>query len=279
MKNQLLTTDFNKMNNKKLIEFILKDLGELEELIAGKGSDNFDELEWEFLQTRISGAKRMITILFDRENTTDTKIENQLPEGVSEKTEVEPVVKEKPEEKIDEKIEEPVEEEVEENVEVVVQEKEEKSIEKENVVEEKIEEPIEIRNEKLEIEAKLKEKKDVELDEEELADESRKTLGDSFHKERSVNDLIDLDKTNLEQKLSNRPVINIKSAIGINDRFQFIRELFDGNADMFSKAVTELDAKNDIKEAVEYLQQNFKWKKNETSLKFVNLVKRRFTNE
>jgi hypothetical protein len=36
---------------------------------------------------------------------------------------------------------------------------------------------------------------------------------------------------------------------------------------------------NHISEAVNFLQQNFKWKKNETSLKFVNLVKRRFPNE
>ena len=30
------------------------------------------------------------------------------------------------------------------------------------------------------------------------------------------------------------------------------------------------------KEAAEYLRVNFKWKKNEASLKFINLVKRRF---
>ena len=35
----------------------------------------------------------------------------------------------------------------------------------------------------------------------------------------------------------------------------------------------------DLKEAVNYLQTHFKWKKNETSLKFVSLIKRRFPNE
>jgi len=104
-------------------------------------------------------------------------------------------------------------------------------------------------------------------------------LGDSFTKEKSVNDLIDIESSNLEHKLSNRPVDSIKKAIGINDKFQYIRELFEGNAERFVDAVTELDEKKDINEAVDYLKQNFKWQKNETSLKFINLVKRRFTNE
>ena len=83
----------------------------------------------------------------------------------------------------------------------------------------------------------------------------------------------------MEFKLSNRPVSSIKSAIGINDRFQFIRELFDGNADKFAETVSKIDEMKNIGEAVEYLRQSFKWKKNETSLKFVGLVKRRFSND
>ena len=87
------------------------------------------------------------------------------------------------------------------------------------------------------------------------------------------------DSTNLEAKISSRPVTSIKSAIGINDKFQYIRELFEGNAESFNKTVDELDALNNLNEAVDYLKNNFKWKKNETSLKFVALVKRRFPNE
>jgi hypothetical protein len=79
--------------------------------------------------------------------------------------------------------------------------------------------------------------------------------------------------------LSNRPVNCLQAAIGINDRFQYIRELFDGDNQKFLETVKTLDSKQNIKEAVNYLRNNFKWKKNETSLKFVNLVKRRFINE
>jgi hypothetical protein len=120
---------------------------------------------------------------------------------------------------------------------------------------------------------------ELQMDDEEPDDIHNKRLGDSFLKEKSVNDLMSDDFSKLEHKLSNRPVSSIQSAIGINDRFQYIRELFEGSADNFVKTVADLDSMNDIKEAVNYLQSNFKWKKNETSLKFVNLIKRRFPNE
>ncbi|HYQ57987.1 MAG TPA: hypothetical protein VEP89_11655 [Draconibacterium sp.] len=104
-------------------------------------------------------------------------------------------------------------------------------------------------------------------------------IGDRVVKEKSVNDLLlGKDNLKLEYKISNSPVKSIQTAIGINDRYQYIRELFEGSADNFTKTVSALDKLNNINEAVSYLQENFKWKKNETSLKFVNLVKRRFPN-
>jgi hypothetical protein len=118
---------------------------------------------------------------------------------------------------------------------------------------------------------------EVELEEEEQVETDRR-LGDSFLKGKSVNDIIE-DQNKLEFKLSNRPVESIQTAIGINDRFQYIRELFDGKPEKFKETVSSIDSMNNIQEAVVFLQQNFKWKKNETSLKFVNLIKRRFAND
>ncbi|MFA5588891.1 MAG: hypothetical protein WC987_08990, partial [Mariniphaga sp.] len=64
-----------------------------------------------------------------------------------------------------------------------------------------------------------------------------------------------------------------------NDRFQYIRELFDGDNQKYLEAVKTIDSFDNLKDAVEYLRDNYKWKKNETSLKFVRLVKRRFSDE
>ncbi|MEN8117280.1 MAG: hypothetical protein ABFS16_09895 [Bacteroidota bacterium] len=263
------------MENKKLLKFLLKDLSELEELVDEKGTSGFEELEIEFIQNRLKGAKRLIQILNESEESRQSQF--QLAE--EEKTQSPP-----PEEII-EKISPP-----EPESETEVKEVEETVAETENEeILEETPEPVvnELDTEELQEEATTEEKdehsdikdKEVELVDEEVKDNGNKRLGDSFSKEKSVNELVNTDTNKLEHKISNLPVSSIKAAIGINDRFQYIRELFDGNADVFSKAVAKLDTMNNIQEAVKYLQQNYKWKKNETSLKFVNLVKRRFPNE
>jgi len=269
------------MKNKKLLKFLLKDLSELDELISENENTGFDELEMEFISTRIKGVKKMIQILYNQENesqnesvqnkninTNDKLVEETTPLENPVKSEVkkEPVEKEFKEEDIITETSEVVEEIIDEP---------EKVIQKETpIVEADVSEKDEI-----ESSTKLHDQENVELADDDDVDNSNRRISDSFSKEKSVNDLITADVSNLENKLSNRPVISIKASIGINDKFQYIRELFDGKADVFSNAVNELDTKKDIKEAVEYLQQNFKWKKNETSLKFVNLVKRRFSND
>ncbi|QGY45154.1 hypothetical protein GM418_16190 [Maribellus comscasis] len=275
------------MENKKLVNILLKDMGELEELVVEiKEKGNFDSLEIEFLHTRAKGIMQLLQMLNGNESENPVpeaiqKIVEEIPENInSEKIppapEIESPVKEeeiivKPEK------EEPVPEpEIKEEPQISTEEP------KEEVVESKIEEPEEdisgnSRGGGEEEDSADFENGDVELEEEETT-EINPRLGDSFLKGKSVNDIIH-DQNKLEFKLSNRPVDSIRSAIGINDRFQYIRELFDGNPERFSETVTSIDAMKSINEAVSYLQQNFKWKKNETSLKFVNLVKRRFTNE
>jgi aryl carrier-like protein len=152
------------------------------------------------------------------------------------------------------------------------------AIKVEKEVETVLEKKVEIKEEKIEIkEEAIEISGDVEL-EEEIKENPNKRLGDIFLKEKSVNDLL-AATSNLENVISNRPVNNIQSAIGINDRFQYIRELFEGKADDFVRTVEELDRMSNLNDAVKFLQINYKWKKNEASLKFVNLVKRRFANE
>lgn len=209
------------MENKKLLKILLKDMGELEELIAEvKASRQFDTLEMEFIHTRVKGILQAVQLLDAKEETVQAEIKK------------EPEVSEEPQEKTD--AGEPFKEITENEDDVVLEE------------------------------------------ENEIADAVSR-LGDSFLKGKSLNDLI-TDQNKLEFKLSNRPVSSIQAAIGINDRFQYIRELFDGDNQKFLETVKTLDSKQNIKEAVDYLRNNFKWKKNETSLKFVNLVKRRFIN-
>lgn len=264
------------MENKKLVNILLKDMGELEELVAEiKQRGKFDSLEIEFLHTRARGIMQLLHMLNGYEEhekeVPETiqkiaeEIQQKIPEENTSKTDPGNEAQMKEAILSEEKIEEPAAE-TEEQPEEFPKETKDRSEIKEHI--DKMQVPAEETNEE--------ENDEVEL-EEEVTTEVNQRLGDSFLKGKSVNDII-YDQNKLEFKLSNRPVSSIRSAIGINDRFQYIRELFDGSSDKFAETVTSLDKMNSIYEAVTYLQQNFKWKKNETSLKFVNLVKRRFTH-
>ena len=322
------------MENKKLLKYLLKDLSELDEMFTEKGKNCFDELEMEFIQNRVTGAKRLVQLFFEHENDVPADTHHELKQEQKAEIQKTPEIKQNERVLTDKKL--PGNRWVEANTanqpegnsgEVKIQEKSQKvvvdelntnKIIPENKVEEKLpgvviqevihetvaEEKIQVMENRIvapeivtvnevEINEQPEEvvptvtgklnavavQQELQMEDEEPVDIHNKRLGDSFSKERSVNDLMSADFSNLEHKLSNRPVTSIQSAIGINDRFQYIRELFEGSADNFTKTVSEIDSMNDIREAVNYLQANFKWKKNDTSLKFVHLVKRRFPNE
>lgn len=120
-----------------------------------------------------------------------------------------------------------------------------------------------------------------EIGQEEVQEPSpaKKTVAEFFIQERSVNETIADKKKTIDHRLAASPVSKLEAAIGLNDRFQFIRELFNNDAGLFNQTVKQIDQMPDINAAVTYLNSNFKWKKNETSLKFAQLVKRRFSNE
>lgn len=101
-------------------------------------------------------------------------------------------------------------------------------------------------------------------------------VGHSFQKERSLNDVMSENKSG-ESKLTNGPITSLRAAIGLNDRFLFIREIFGNNTEKYNLVIDKLDKLETIQQAVEYLKANLSLEKNETSLKFVDLLKRRFS--
>ncbi|WP_372773217.1 hypothetical protein [Mangrovibacterium sp.] len=104
----------------------------------------------------------------------------------------------------------------------------------------------------------------------------KKTLTDQFHS-TSLNDLLS-SANKLDQRFANSPILKLESAIGLNDRFQYTRELFRNDAELFRTTISQIDRMHTIEEAVTFLDGQFNWEKDDTSLKFIHLVKRRFTN-
>jgi len=115
-----------------------------------------------------------------------------------------------------------------------------------------------------------------EIPKPEIPVEEKQVESETFPKDRSLNDVISENKPT-ETTLGNSPISSLKSSIGLNDRFLFIREIFSNNTDKYNMVIDHLDKLETIQQAVDYLKSNLTLQKNETSLKFVDLLKRRFT--
>ena len=103
-----------------------------------------------------------------------------------------------------------------------------------------------------------------------------KILGENFYQKKSLNDIF--SSSEKEYPALGSKIENLKTAIGLNDRFQYIRELFGNNTSKYEEAINKLNSLNKLEEAVDYLEQNFEWKKSDASLKFIELIKRRYQN-
>lgn len=73
---------------------------------------------------------------------------------------------------------------------------------------------------------------------------------------------------------------DLKSEMGINDKFQFTNELFKGNMQEFNIAIEQLNAADTLASALNYLksmQPLYGWdEENETFKRFVNIINRRY---
>jgi hypothetical protein len=91
--------------------------------------------------------------------------------------------------------------------------------------------------------------------------------------------------TNQERSLADRfknaPISDLRSAIGLNERANFIRDLFQGDREAYFRTLEQLNAAHDYQEAVVYLENRVKeaygWnEQHETVQAFMELVYRRF---
>ncbi len=87
--------------------------------------------------------------------------------------------------------------------------------------------------------------------------------------------------TTLADIHSKRPIENIKKHISINQRFMFVNELFEGNADAFNQAVDTLDQCKTKSEAMELLSDRYGnrngWDmESEEVIEFMDIISKRY---
>ena len=98
----------------------------------------------------------------------------------------------------------------------------------------------------------------------------------------SLNDKLKQGKTELLEVLKETPVKDLRKAIGINDRFLFINELFRGDESMYERSIKTINSFNIFPEAEYWINRELKvklgWLADHPAVQhFDHLVKRRFS--
>src|SRR5690606_26493963 len=76
----------------------------------------------------------------------------------------------------------------------------------------------------------------------------------------SLNEKLKAQKIELSDTLKDAPVKDLKKAIGINDRFQFIKELFNGDETMYERSIKTINGFNILPEAEYWIRRELKLK-------------------
>ena len=110
-------------------------------------------------------------------------------------------------------------------------------------------------------------------------DNGRKTIGESFQGNKTLNDLMTEIKNEAGTGLNFLKVDNLMHAISINDKIEFVRELFANNTDKYAETVKKINEEKDLDSAIFILTDLDFDNENPTAKKFLNLVYRRFMEE
>lgn len=129
----------------------------------------------------------------------------------------------------------------------------------------------EIENETLEIKEESEDKKTIG---EKLQSESTNTINDKIAKNKQDD--------SIASRLQSNSINNLKEAIDVNLKFQFLKDLFKDNTEEYQRAISKLNQMPDLNTAMELLNSlklRYKWHENpETYELFHNIVKRRYLN-
>ena len=98
----------------------------------------------------------------------------------------------------------------------------------------------------------------------------------------SLNESLRADKKELGAVLHDAPIRDLKKAIGINDRYLFINELFRGDETMYERSIKTINSFNILPEAEYWIQRELKLKigwpeDSEAVQQFDQLIRRRFS--
>jgi hypothetical protein len=117
-----------------------------------------------------------------------------------------------------------------------------------------------------------------------IAQDIRKEVNEAIGKDagRSLNDALKGQQKEISMLLTETPIRDLKRAIGINDRYLFISELFRGDEVMYERSIKTINNFSIYQEAYYWMERELKlklaWDMGKYSSQlFYQLVKRRFS--
>lgn len=238
------------MNIKNTIEILTKDIQEIENIVSNyKNYSQIPPIEIDRVLSRIRNLYDSLILLKnastepvteDLEITSQTKSETEIEESVSAG---------KTEQPKDDKL---------------IEVEEEKAIESTD-----------------DTKSPVKISQDLPLEKEKPVDIKKEpeTLADLFLNSKSFRSEKLAEKNpvmDLSSKLQSQPISDIGSAIGLNDKFLFINELFNGNSEKFEETISYLNNAPNFNDAFNYLNEHFDWEMENPSVqKLLDLARRK----
>lgn len=115
-----------------------------------------------------------------------------------------------------------------------------------------------------------------------LSHQLKREVNDVTDQAESLNERLKQAKTELSDTLKEAPVKDLRKAIGINDRFLFINDLFRGDEAMYERSIKTINSFNIYAEAEYWISRELKlklgWSEDHKSVhQFDQLVRRRFS--
>lgn len=103
------------------------------------------------------------------------------------------------------------------------------------------------------------------------------TVADMVDVQPSLNEIQQREVSVADSVMDKNKVTDLIQSISLGDRFRFQRELFSNNGEEMMQVFHDLNAMKSLDEAHTYLQKNFRWDKDNESVKdFYALLNRKF---
>ena len=242
------------MEKEALLDIILQDLKELDRLLRTfSGKDHIPEAFIHLAQSKVSGIANEVGLLgsLAKSSSQTTAAPETTPQPESEPTPITAPAPEPEEEPKMEQTEELTEEAQEQSkVESKEQPKEQSTLQRPAV---------------------------APPTSPEAPGTEKKVLGELLGKDRtSFNEKLGNGQGNGSNKVLS-PITDLRKGLGINDRFFFQRELFNGSSDVMNQTLDQLNQMNSLSSAKSFLAANFKWKPDQEAVHaFMDLLERRF---